>query len=1662
MHDNITLPMLILCLVLNFCLGFKPVFAADTAQDKQLNVEILDGGQVNIRVNGELCLTDFRVLLAGPAWKYGYATVVSEKTIKALPSGLKQVDIEGKILRNSTTYGTFNSIIKFDTRQVKLHYEIKVEKDFEVETIRLNGLLPCELSAGKASWHIVRPGSVKSGGFPERFEEGGADFGDSGFDWFGWILPSGNGIKFIPDWSGIQDFYLQDGRRWGGEYFQVCWTIIRKGWVHKGDLFSCDIAIEILSSEEVAKKAFKLGQTMLSVQVACEPVLPDYERVKVKTTIRNLVAQQRHLQLKYLITDEVFAKLKEIKEKLSLPAMGSETKTMEIEATTEGDYRLAVEIYDETNQVQQKFKRRFLLDVLSGLRNRISLNGEWEFMAIPDGKLIYPPPPTGNWKKRIVPSGFDSREINHRSCWYRRQFDVPRFMAGKRIKLKFMAVNFAAVVYVNGKFAGSHFGGFLPFTIDITDLVKIGSTNELCVGVTAWTAASAIPIEAFELKEFEHPGWKLQPNSIIAPIGSWFFHCGIWQDVFLLAYPKVYVEDVFVMTSVRKKEIKLEVTLRNEDSSSYILKLENVIFDNSGLVKRLKPKEVEIAAGATAKIELTEPWQNPKLWSLDNPHLYRLQTSLKANDKLVDIKSTRFGFREIWTDKHKIILNGMPINLFATSWWGTDRWEDAVSHILKVKAANCRAMRLHTRPCQPLILDAADELGLLIIDEAAVYCYQHAYATQDKRFWDNYAKHLKDLALRDRNHPSLFMYSLENEILHCGGKPEVWEPELARLSDILREVDPTRLITYEADLDPGGKADVIGLHYPQEYWSGYTLYPEKCYWMEKEITTCGRRWKWKRDKPLYIGEFEGGFFAWYPRFQAFWSGDCAYVVKERTMQPPPTNPNAKARIQMLIHEIAAYRYYGVAGLCPWVFGDELVELGKIAFSPLFLYIREHTKNFYSGESIQRTVYIHNDEFSAAKLLLKWQLKLHNKVIAAGNKIFNIKPTEFKSYQIKFKAPQVKQRQELIFMAQLYKNAKLVFKTEQQLLVYPKSLITSSPKVNLEVGLYDEVGKTKSVLEELKVNYKLIEDLSKLPADIKLLIIGYRSLNKKVAENADRIAKFVKAGGRVICFEQESYPENWLPIQVSVDPEHSCTIAFPRAVAHPILKGIEAENLKFWRDDYIVARNSIIKPTKGNYKILIDAGGIQRNYRSTLNGLSWAPLLELPYHKGFYLLCQLQLTNKFKFEPSAKKLLMNLLEYASSAPENEYNSVAVLAEPEGTFRRTLDSLGLIYDSLLGKLAKTNLSTYGLILVDNSELVWGEIKSCIKQLKEFVDKGGIIWLHNLKPAIIEPAKDLLEINFSLKSMGAVPLYKTMQDPILSGLSNHELYWEELPIWDQLTPMRRIADYVVSIEGANPEVKILTEPAGLIKIEFGKGFFIIDQLLWDSTDKNKTEGLRIASILLTNLGARLEAPRFNTVKHEDYFQVDLKAYCNLGFEGEIGKGGWMAHGEEALKELPFGLRVMAGIPFEIIDPAKNFGKSCIALKGTHRPHFPVSATGIKINRKASKLYFLHTCAWGYREGELAAYYIVHYEDGQQVKIPLRINIELRDWYAEPVDCALAEVAWKGMHKCDLEAAPKLVGIYAMEWVNPYPDKIITSIDFISAENTPVPVLIAISGKR
>jgi beta-galactosidase len=402
---------------------------------------------------------------------------------------------------------------------------------------------------------------------------------------------------------------------------------------------------------------------------------------------------------------------------------------------------------------------------------------------------------------------------NVRMAWMKKTVAIPPDWAGNRIILHFEAIAGNAQIWVNGKKAAENFDLFLPFDADLTTLVQAGQEAEIQVGVRSQSL-------------FEDNSTK---GRRILPAGSmWGYHInGIWQDVWLLALPMVNIQNIYIKPLVSQNRLDIELTLdngTNQDTEAILSGDIREWINKAGTDIHSAPlplwklaatpsltvpeQTLKIPRGITRKtISIQVNEGNLEYWTPEFPNLYGLTLKLSSAQRnsatVRDIKYERFGWREWTFDGDKQLLNGKVYPLKGDSWHFmgipqmTRRY--AFAWFTALKDANANAVRPHAQIYPRFYFDVADEMGICILAETANWASDGGPKLDAPLFWENSKDHLKRMVLRDRNHPSVFGWSVSNEnkpvILHVFNKPEWMEQQKQAWKDwlnIVRENDPTR------------------------------------------------------------------------------------------------------------------------------------------------------------------------------------------------------------------------------------------------------------------------------------------------------------------------------------------------------------------------------------------------------------------------------------------------------------------------------------------------------------------------------------------------------------------------------------------------------------------------------------------------------------------------------------------------------------------------------------------------------------------------------------------------------------------------------------------------------------------------------------------------------
>ena len=358
--------------------------------------------------------------------------------------------------------------------------------------------------------------------------------------------------------------------------------------------------------------------------------------------------------------------------------------------------------------------------------------------------------------------------------WYRKTFIVPDAYRGQRVAVQFDGVYMNAEVWVNGSSLGSHPYGYTSFWYDITDKLRFGGQNTLAVKVR---------------NEGEN--------------SRWYSGSGIYRHVWLRVCQPVHVAQWG--TSVTTEDVgatsaKLQIGTRveNQEPGGTTVVLTTRILGPGGAEVIKTASEQAIAAGGTFTFTHDVAVPGPALWSIESPALYTAVSEVRVSGRLVDVVETPFGIRSTRFGVNGFELNGKPLKLKGGCFHhdhgplgarSYDRAEERRIELLKASGFN--AIRCSHNPPAPAFLDAADRLGMLVIDEALDMWSDpknpNDYSVFFEQWWE---RDIESMIARDRNHPSVIAWSIGNEIPGMD-TPRVVETA-RRLAALVRKADPTR------------------------------------------------------------------------------------------------------------------------------------------------------------------------------------------------------------------------------------------------------------------------------------------------------------------------------------------------------------------------------------------------------------------------------------------------------------------------------------------------------------------------------------------------------------------------------------------------------------------------------------------------------------------------------------------------------------------------------------------------------------------------------------------------------------------------------------------------------------------------------------------------------
>jgi len=450
--------------------------------------------------------------------------------------------------------------------------------------------------------------------------------------------------------------------------------------------------------------------------------------------------------------------------------------------------------------------------------------------------------------------------------FYRKEFEIPESDKGKKISIEFDGIFRNSTVWVNGHLIGNHLSGYTPSNYDLSDFLRYGNEGKNAI---------LVKVDASQ------------------PEGWWYEGCGIYRHVWLVKTDKLHVGrfGTFVTTpsiSDAEATVSIKTTLENEYKTARNISLLSKIVDKGGVIIGTKTTTQLLAPLEQLEISQMGSIKTPKLWSPETPNLYKVLTEVSENGTVLDTYETTFGVRRIEINKDGVFLNG---KLYPVK--GTCNHQDFAGvgvavpdkinwyKIKILKETGSNAYRCTHHMPTPEVLDMCDSIGMLVLDEN-----RHLSSSKDG------LEDLSTMLYRDRNHPSIFMWSLENEEAMQG--TIMGARILESMIETSHKIDPTRKVTAAMNhaRNEGGYSDlldVVGYNYGDKqlaYVKDKEKYPDRVMFCTEGTSfvstrgeyenswgkqTCSNSSLWQPGWGPYPGEdwadivkypYLGGLFVW--------------------------------------------------------------------------------------------------------------------------------------------------------------------------------------------------------------------------------------------------------------------------------------------------------------------------------------------------------------------------------------------------------------------------------------------------------------------------------------------------------------------------------------------------------------------------------------------------------------------------------------------------------------------------------------------------------------------------------------------------------------------------------------------------------------------------------
>jgi beta-galactosidase len=1008
------------------------------------------------------------------------------------------------------------------------------------------------------------------------------------------------------------------------------------------------------------------------------------------------------------------------------------------------------------------------------------------------------------WKSYRAPGAVEEQhpELAHTHRFLlRTRVDVPASAAGRGFFLDVQRSTLILSVFVNGEYVDATDIFHTAWQMDLSRHIRPGQVNEIVIAVkNAYYSLNPGDDALGSRRYWNIPREFLKTNQGTAarhdyPVAA-DVRGGILEPASLVMTGPVYAADVFAIPQEGK--LGLEITLFNPTANAADVELSNEVLPwnegQGGAVElRLPPRRVRLGAGASSvvKIEKTwdelqagvvelrfpvqrvrlaagesrvvkleQAWANPTRWWPDNPHLYWVRTRIGD-----DVKLTRFGFRTIdWsTDQFKI--NGTPWQMWAdVSSLGRDPREQV--RVAREQSHANQTRYWHNGGIGGMTRRQAmayfDETGMLVRSSGTfdgqvanyggglrVQVAERQYAAKQP-FWDNWRRQLTAWVREERNNPSIYIWSVENEIAYINsnnlGQYREVEPELSKGVKRVMEIDPTR-----PGMVDGGNAlrdeslPVNGAHYTEFMNVTFRDFPDAAYTLEHFFDPARpQRGAWRKvpGRPIMGGEvyYANGYD---PADFATIGGDRAFIGIGETMA-------ARDLWAKMLSE--GYRWSGYASWHFWLVDAERSYWNS--WKPVALFSRQWNWTWGSGATITRDLKLFNTTSDESPIEALWELHIDGKRVAGESREFRLPRGGAEEFAIRFQVPSVEAPARGTFLLSARRGGVEVYREEKPLRILSPGHLANPPIQAGEMAVYDPAEKLSPFLCARNIPFAAVTAYGDIPSTARFVVVGPDAIAPDQA--TDPLWMALAAQGRKVLVLDQANPLSFRGLPGDFEPTRNTgRIGFAEDLTHPAFAGLEQPDFFTWGNGHVVYRNAYRKGTTGG-----------RSLFQCDNRLTNTALIESEINDGLLLISQLAIGDNLAQEAVAQQMLLNLLTRVATHSPVRKESVVVL--PEGDRRtRLLQALNLRFTPEASVLAA--LRGDGIAIVDATPLHLRTLAENQALVDSFQDRGGWLMLWGLEPEGLEDFNRLVRHNHVLRRFGTERvLLNIPQDSLAAGLT------------------------------------------------------------------------------------------------------------------------------------------------------------------------------------------------------------------------------------------------------------------------------------------------------